>query len=192
MEATEKPNILIRRFAHPWMPSLLYFPLSFLLIYLSSRYQQRTFINTLFFVILGIFSWSLVEYVLHRFIFHWTQVREPWKSLASGLHMAHHRSTDEEDLILAPPFVSMLFGGLIYLLFALFSLSWNTAALLEAGLLIGYVFYEWVHFGAHRFKMSSPLGKYLKQYHLRHHFKNPRTAYGVTSPLWDFIFKTIR
>lgn len=183
-------HILLRRFSHPWMPTLFYVPLALVLIMFSLSYQPRNAGLVFLFFILGLFFWTLLEYFLHRFVFHWTQVKEPWRSLASGLHMAHHRSTDEKDLIIAPPFVSLVFGALVYLLFAALFQSWSLAALLESGLLVGYVFYEWVHYGTHRFRPKSRAGKFLQQNHLRHHFKKPNGVFGVTSPLWDYIFKT--
>lgn len=165
--------------------------LGILFTYLSLVYQQRNAITVILLLMGGVLSWTLVEYILHRFIFHWTQVKEPWKSIASGLHMSHHRAPDQDDIILAPPFVSLAFGIILYLLFALFSWSWSAAAILEAGLLAGYVVYEWVHYGSHRFKMKRGIGKYLQQYHLRHHFKNPKGYFGVTSPLWDYVFRSL-
>ncbi len=189
-QSSSKPHFLIRRFAHPWMPSLLYLPLALLLVIISLSYQQRSILSVILFLALGLFTWTFIEYLLHRFIFHLTQIPEPWKNLASGLHMAHHRSTDAEDLILAPPFVSLMFGGILYLFFALCLQSWANAAFMEAGLFIGYVIYEWMHFAAHCYQAHFSFGKYLKAYHLKHHFKNPKSAFGVTTPLWDFLFKT--
>lgn len=181
-------SVLLRRFSHPWMPTLLYGSLAILFISLSLRYQQRNILSILLFIAVGIGGWTLLEYFLHRFVFHWTQVKEPWRSLASGLHMAHHRSSDEKDLIIAPPLVSVTFAGLVYLIFAGLSWSWTTAALLESGLFIGYVIYEWVHYGTHRFRPKSRWGKYVQAYHLRHHCKNPNAYFGVTSSLWDYVF----
>lgn len=190
MQTAPKPNILIRRFSNPWMPTLLYSPIALILIVLSVKYQPKDFLSVIIFVSIGLFSWTLVEYFLHRFVFHWTQVKDPWKTLASGLHMAHHKSANAEDLILSPPFVSFAFGIILYLLFSLITQSFANGALLESGLLGGYVFYEWVHYGSHRYHPKSVLGKYLQQYHLKHHFKNPNGTFGVTSPLWDTLFGT--
>jgi dihydroceramide fatty acyl 2-hydroxylase len=183
-------SILTRRFRHPWMPMALYIPMGVLMAALSFHFHPRTASSLVFWILSGVFSWTLIEYFLHRHVFHWTQVKEPWRTLASGLHMAHHRSANTEDLIIAPPVSSLIFGSLVYLLFALITLSFATAALMEIGVFLGYIAYEWVHYGAHRFQPRSPIGKYLKQYHLRHHFKEPQRVFGVTTPLWDFVFGT--
>ena len=191
---TTSPNLLVsaltRRFRHPWMPMALYIPLGLLITSLSLHAHPRPTSSVVLWILTGFLSWTLIEYFLHRHVFHWTKGKEPWRTLASGLHMDHHRSANEEDLILAPPLVSLIFGTLVYFVFALITRSFATAALLETGVFLGYLAYEWVHFSAHRFQPRSPIGKYLKQYHLRHHFKEPHRVFGVTSPLWDFIFGT--
>ena len=43
----------------------------------------------------------------------------------------------------------------------------------------------------HHFKMNSNVGRYLKKYHLQHHFRHEKSKYGVSNPLWDYIFFTV-
>ena len=38
--------------------------------------------------------------------------------------------------------------------------------------------------------MRHPALKFLKHYHMRHHFSDDAGRYGVSSPLWDLIFRT--
>jgi sterol desaturase/sphingolipid hydroxylase (fatty acid hydroxylase superfamily) len=140
--------------------------------------------------LLGLFTWTLVEYLLHRYVFHLTEIREPWRNLASGLHMAHHHDPDVKGLIVAPPLVSVGFGTLLFFLFWAVTQSFTAASFLISGLFLGYVCYEWVHYAAHQYPLDSPLGRNWKKYHLQHHFKHPEAGFGVTSPLWDKIFGT--
>lgn len=172
------------------MPTASFIPLGVVLVYLSLRVHPRPALEAAIWVVAGILAWTLVEYVLHRFIFHWTEVKEPWKTLASGLHMAHHASTDRGDLIVAPPGVSLFLAAFFYLVFSLLAWSFSAAALIEAGLFLGFIAYEWVHYGSHRFLPRSGVGKYLRKYHLQHHHKCPDRQYGVTTPLWDHVFGT--
>ncbi len=190
LKPSDIKNFLFRRFAHPWMPVAFYLPIIFLISGLALHYHPHSYLSIVLSLIAGIFSWTLVEYVLHRFIFHLTKIKQPWRDLASGLHLAHHRSSQTNDLILAPPISSLGFGSVLYLLFWLFSQSAATAALLESGLLLGYLGYEWVHYMAHRYHPKFFLWRYLKSYHLKHHFLDPAKSYGVTSPLWDALFQT--
>jgi 4-hydroxysphinganine ceramide fatty acyl 2-hydroxylase len=62
--------------------------------------------------------------------------------------------------------------------------------LLFAGGIIGYLCYDMTHYYIH---FRSPRSKYfyfLKRYHHNHHFVNPDKAFGISSPLWDKIFRT--
>lgn len=194
-ESSLKPAVdlkqrLFFRFAHPVSPTLLFGPLALLLFVLSYDLQVRSWFSASALVLGGVLVWTLIEYVLHRFIFHLVQVKEPWRTMASGLHMDHHRDTEVKNLIIAPPLVSLLFSLPIFAILLAFTWSLSTALMLHAGVLIGYIAYEWCHYGAHQYNSSFPLFRYLKRYHLQHHFKHPQGTFGVTTPMWDYLFGT--
>ena len=42
----------------------------------------------------------------------------------------------------------------------------------------------------HHFPMRNKLAKYLKHYHLKHHYSGEGGRYGVSSPVWDWGFGT--
>ncbi len=58
------------------------------------------------------------------------------------------------------------------------------------GLKAGYVAYDWTHYYTHHAKPKTALGKFLRRYHMRHHFENENRFYGISSPLWDLVFGT--
>ena len=43
----------------------------------------------------------------------------------------------------------------------------------------------------HHFVPKSDLAKQLREQHMRHHFQDHRYGFGVSSPLWDAIFRTM-
>src|SRR5438045_2986065 len=59
-------------------------------------------------------------------------------------------------------------------------------------LVFGYVCYDMLHYATHHFAMKRGIWLWLKQYHLRHHFKDDHVGYGISSPLWDLVFRTTR
>jgi dihydroceramide fatty acyl 2-hydroxylase len=59
-----------------------------------------------------------------------------------------------------------------------------------AGLVAGYVWYDLTHYYLHHAVPTSETGKWMRKYHLVHHFKTPQVRYGITTPLWDLIFGT--
>ncbi|HCU24515.1 MAG TPA: hypothetical protein DF383_05815 [Deltaproteobacteria bacterium] len=173
---------------HPWEPTLMFGALGGGVIWLSLAQEARSWSSALLLIVLGIFSWTFLEYLLHRFVFH--LVREPWRTKVSGRHLDHHRDTEIKELILAPALVSLIVSGLVFLIFWGLSGNTNIALLLLGGLYLGYVAYEWCHYATHQYALNFPLGRYLKRYHLLHHFKNPNGTFGVTSPFWDIVFRT--
>ena len=48
-----------------------------------------------------------------------------------------------------------------------------------------------MHYYVHHFVPKSQLGKKLREQHMRHHFQDHRFGFGVSSPLWDVVFRTL-
>jgi sterol desaturase/sphingolipid hydroxylase (fatty acid hydroxylase superfamily) len=59
-----------------------------------------------------------------------------------------------------------------------------------AGLVAGYVWYDLTHYYLHHAVPKTAVGKWMRKYHLVHHFQTPGVRYGITSPLWDHVFGT--
>ena len=68
--------------------------------------------------------------------------------------------------------------------------AWRWVDPLFAGLLTGYLVYDMTHYATHHLAMKWGFLKFLKRYHLLHHYKTPDDRYGISSPLWDFVFGT--
>jgi len=87
-----------------------------------------------------------------------------------------------------PPIVSiplaLVFCGLFFVVFG------RVAPAAFAGFLCGYLFYDMVHYATHHFSMKRGLWLWLKKYHMRHHYDDDHVGYGVSSPLWDYVFGT--
>ena len=186
---TEK---IFYRVNHPMHPTILFVPISALLVWLAWRTGEYSWSSATLYFILGLLSWTGAEYFNHRVWFHYNTTKEPWRTLTSALHMAHHRDTEDKYLIFPPLTVSLLISSLIYLVFFLVTQSFSAGALLMAGLGLGYVFYEWMHYAAHQYRSQLYVWKYLRKYHLAHHFKSPKYWYGVTVPFWDMLFGTYK
>lgn len=183
-------NKLFFRVSHPWMTTAIFFPIVLFLLYISYHYEPRPLPWVILYLVTGLFLWTFVEYILHRFVFHLTKIKEPWRSIASGLHMAHHREPDAKDLILAPPMMTVSYSAIIFLTLWAITGKVGILGLVMSGLLLGYTAYEWFHYGSHAYQPKLKVAKYLKQYHLKHHFKDPNGTFGVTNPIWDYVFRT--
>jgi sterol desaturase/sphingolipid hydroxylase (fatty acid hydroxylase superfamily) len=145
-------------------------------------------------VTLGMFLWSAAEYLLHRFLFHMrtrTPVQERIIFLFHGVH--HAQPQDKTRLVMPLPVsipLAVIFYGLFYAVFAaLMKTPWWVNPTM-AGFLAGYLAYDLTHYATHHFAMRSGYAKYLKRYHMMHHYKDPNTRFGVSSPVWDWVFST--
>lgn len=144
--------------------------------------------------LLGLFLWTFTEYTMHRFVFHF-KPRTKWQErLAFLFHGVHHHQPQMKTRLVMPPVVSIPLALIVYtiiwLIFdVLFGLSWWVAPAFS-GLLLGYLLYDLTHYATHHFPMRSGYLKFLKRYHMQHHYKTPDQRYGVTVVWWDRVFKT--
>ncbi|MDA2924754.1 sterol desaturase family protein [Acidobacteria bacterium AH-259-L09] len=176
------------RFASFWIyPSLACF-----LLYLSSVSGEDLKWNTLLWLVpIGLLMWSLLEYVLHRFFFHWTLQNPKMRRILQQLHLSHHGDPRNPDKILVRPIYSLPVSAL--LLGALYVLAGFFAAVgLLIGIWLGFLYYESVHYRLHLSISSNGLLRYQRRRHFYHHFVDDDNCFGVTSPLWDLLFGTYR
>jgi len=63
--------------------------------------------------------------------------------------------------------------------------------IMAAGFLLGYMTYDVTHYYIHHNKPILTYWKRLKEYHILHHYKNPKLGYGVSNKIWDYVFQTV-
>ncbi len=176
--------------AHPSSPIVMATPLI-----LWGGYQAVThghtvgLIAALFFG--GILGWSLLEYLLHRFLFHFKPKDPIGKLTWFMLHGYHHEFPDDKMRLVAPPFMFWSLGlGVGFLFYFIF--GHDKWGIVLAGTSVGYMAYDWIHYYTHHFHPKSGVGSWLRRYHLRHHFQDESMRYGISNPLWDLVFRTYR
>lgn len=138
----------------------------------------------------GVLSWGLLEYVLHRFVFHYDARSQLGKKVVYAAHLSHHDDPRATDRIFSGLLISAPVAAAYVLLAWIATGSWRAASFLFTGLASAYFYYEWLHFRAHHRRSRLRLFRYLRKYHLLHHYKTPELRFGVTSPLFDIIFGT--
>ena len=145
---------------------------------------------------LGLVIWPLVEYLLHRFIFHFSPKNpsERMNRLLFLMHGVHHAQPKEKTRLVMPPVVSIPLAAIFYGLFfgvvgSLLKLP-NYVDGIFAGFLTGYVVYDMTHYALHHFSFKGEYFMKLRQHHMAHHFKNHKRRFGVSTWLWDDIFRT--
>jgi len=146
----------------------------------GTRSDQLTWVAA---AIAGAVSWTLVEYLLHRFVLH----RMP---LIADLHRAHHAAP--RAYVSTPTWASLLvLAGVFFVpMWSLLSLTVACGAI--SGLITGWLWYGVVHHVIHyrRPRRLAIALRVASQRHLLHHSPHLSGNFGVTTALWDYLFGT--
>ncbi|MDF1562131.1 MAG: sterol desaturase family protein [Deltaproteobacteria bacterium] len=138
-----------------------------------------------FLFLVGMALWSLLEYLIHRFLGHRKRATNPF----AKEHRAHHAKIDyfapmARKVLLAIPVLLLVAGA------GALAIGLRLASVVTAGLATGWLLYERLHLRLHQ---KGPTGAYTHwaiRHHFDHHFMNPSTNHGVSSPVWDVVFGT--
>jgi sterol desaturase/sphingolipid hydroxylase (fatty acid hydroxylase superfamily) len=136
----------------------------------------------------GTFVYTLAEYLIHRFIYHSGEYKNPQKWIFK-IHGMHHTTPRDKQRLVLPLPLSIPLAGLFIFIFWL--IIGNYVFLFFPGFLMGYSYYLSIHYFIHTTKPPKNFFRYLWKHHLLHHYKNETVAFGLTSPLWDIIFGTM-
>ncbi|KAH8974855.1 hypothetical protein BDL97_01G123200 [Sphagnum fallax] len=138
----------------------------------------------------GIFIWTFIEYFLHRFLFHVKTSSYWWNTVHYLLHGCHHKHPMDGYRLVFPPALTAVFSIIIYAVLSLF-FSWRWSPSVFGGGLLGYIIYDVSHYFIHHGSPINKLTRRIKRYHLNHHFKVQSYGFGITSPIWDWVFGTL-
>ena len=105
------------------------------------------------------------------------------------IHGVHHDHPNDPMRLVMPPSVSIPLALVFYLLFYLV-LGGDYAPAFAAGFLGGYLFYDMAHYHVHHHVPRTRAGKKLRELHMRHHFQDDTSGFGVSAPWWDIVFRT--
>jgi sterol desaturase/sphingolipid hydroxylase (fatty acid hydroxylase superfamily) len=139
----------------------------------------------------GMFVWSLLEYFLHRFIFHMTSSTGIGNVLHFLIHGIHHLTPTDPTRLAFPPVFGAVLGYTIYSgIVQTFGLGAPQA--IFSGGAFTYLMYDTMHYYFHHGDLPwlPDYFRWMKSRHLDHHFKSENKNFGVTSPLWDIVFGT--
>ncbi len=175
---------------HPATPLVLYLPVIGYMLYAAFFQSKLSVLTVAGLFPLGVLSWTLLEYIIHRYLFHYEPKSHFGKQLHFIVHGVHHDYPNDARRLVMPPSISIPLAIVFWVLFAI--TFGRFAPPISAGFGFGYVCYDSIHFAIHHFAMKRGVWSWLKQYHLHHHYKDDHAGYGVSSPLWDYVFGTTR
>ena len=180
MESLSKVHFAVPLFI--FIPGILFF------VYKAIA-EGISLLNFGLYFIIGLAVWTITEYIMHRFIFHYHPSSEFGKKMHFIFHGVHHDYPRDKKRLVLPPSVSIPLATGFYFLFA----SFLPAQFLYAffpGFLVGYLIYDMLHYAMHHYNFKSGIMKRVKQHHMLHHYNEPTKGFGVSSSLWDIILRS--
>jgi sterol desaturase/sphingolipid hydroxylase (fatty acid hydroxylase superfamily) len=173
---------------HPVVIYSLYFPVIIGMLYYGAAYKDLGAGREFLLFVGGLLFWSLFEYVAHRKLFHLAAESPRTQKFVYTLHGVHHEFPRDKERLFMPPVPSIIVASTLFTIYFLL-MSWNALAFFP-GFLFGYLMYGSMHFAIHAFAPPRFLKALWRNHHL-HHYKCPDKGFGVSSVLWDIIFRTV-
>ncbi|XWN36345.1 MAG: sterol desaturase family protein [Balneola sp.] len=185
----ENPFLNALTKAHFTFPLILYLPAVFYLSFLFFRNEHGTVWHFLGLFAGGFVLWSIFEYLVHRFVFHYQPKTEFGEKVLFTFHGVHHDYPNDSFRLVMPPVVSIPLYVVMYLLFeSIF--GYGNHFSIYSGFVLGYLFYDVGHYALHHFNFKNKYFLRIKKHHLLHHYKDEHHGFGVSMPFWDKIFNT--
>lgn len=172
---------------HPATPIVVFSPVVMYCAYRAVS-QEGAFVSAGVFIA-GLLLWTLTEYFIHRVVFHYHPKSRIGKKLHFMTHGVHHDYPRDSSRLVMPLIISVPLATAFFFAFAAIAAPHHFA--LFAGFILGYVAYDTIHYFTHHLPMRGRIGNFLKQYHMKHHFVDGDSSYGVSNPLWDHVFRTL-
>jgi len=174
---------------HISVPLIIFFAYSAGLLYWSVTHTALTAGATVGMFFIGLIAFTWVEYNVHRYLFHMRGDTEQKAKFQYTMHGVHHEFPKDKTRLAMPPILSITLSTGLLFVFRLVLGDFVFSFL--PGFLVGYAGYLAVHYMVHAFQPPKNFFKFLWVNHSVHHYKNGVGVYGVSSPLWDYIYGTM-
>jgi len=186
----ENPLLEAMTHVHPIVPLVMWGPFVVASFYYGIVVQNVSAIEVVAVFVFAMFVWTFTEYSIHRFLFHLEPKGKFGERMIYLFHGIHHDEPDDASRLVMPPVPAVLIMGFLYLMFNLL-MPGKYLWVFMGSFTFGYLCYDYIHYATHHFPMTSKVGRYLRKYHLQHHHAKEHSKYGVSNPLWDYIFSTV-
>ena len=172
-----------------WLIPLVWLPIAY--YFLKHGFEMLPLPAFCIIFVIGIIEWTLLEYGIHRFVFHLDDYVPPYKVfyiLHFLMHGVHHLLPMDNYRLVMPPALFCILASPFY--FTYFHvLPYSVAYALFGANLVGYVYYDLCHYAMHHAELPGFLHP-LKKHHIEHHYKNYTLGFGITNRFWDNVFHT--
>jgi sterol desaturase/sphingolipid hydroxylase (fatty acid hydroxylase superfamily) len=179
---------------HPLLIWAMYIPVIALMLYYAVTIIQLSKMIVAIIFIGGVITWTLFEYLIHRFAFHFIPKRKTTMKIVYIIHGNHHEYPRDRQRMFMPPLPSILIAATFFTLMYFAAVVFNISGYVFAffpGFIFGYLLYGSMHYAIHS---GSPPFKWMKalwRNHHLHHYKDEHRGVGVSTTLWDRFFGTM-
>jgi sterol desaturase/sphingolipid hydroxylase (fatty acid hydroxylase superfamily) len=174
---------------HPLVIWGMYTPAIFLMLYYSYTKFDFTLSYILLTFLAGMLTWTLFEYLMHRFVFHYIAHSPAAKRIIYIIHANHHEYPRDRERLFMPPVPSFIMATVVFT-FQYLIIGTN-AFMFFSGFLFGYLIYGTMHFAIHAWNPPFKWMKPLWRNHHLHHYKEQEKGFGVSTTIWDRVFGTM-
>jgi sterol desaturase/sphingolipid hydroxylase (fatty acid hydroxylase superfamily) len=175
---------------HIAVPITVFFVYAVALLYWSITHTSLSWGITVTMFIVGAVSFTWVEYMVHRHIFHMATYTKWREKFQYTVHGVHHEFPKDKERLAMPPLLSITLATVLLLLFRV--MLGDLVFSFLPGFLVGYAYYLSVHYVVHVYQPPKNFLKKLWVNHAVHHYKHGEYIFGVSSPLWDYVYGTMR
>lgn len=162
---------------------ILYMVLFFFLVsFILPGKGEDPFLRCIFWI-LGWLTWTLGEYLTHRFWMHSQSGKKQRDQLFN--HLYHHQHPNEIKITHLHRIFSLC--SVLFLLWN--GIGGNTYFYALTGFFSGFTLYSFMHYWLHK-EWSAKWFPSLHLSHINHHCKFADKYYGVSTTLWDTVFHT--
>ena len=176
---------------HPRTPFVFYIPIISALLGWALYTGVTNVLMTALFLPLGWMTWQLMEYFLHRFLFHWEGSGPFTRRFHDIIHGYHHKYPDDEARLVMPLGASIPLALVISGLLFLVGRPDATIPFFVA-IVAGYLWYDFNHWAAHFRTPKTEFGKKLRSRHMAHHFADGEQNFGISHTWVDRLMGTLK
>jgi sterol desaturase/sphingolipid hydroxylase (fatty acid hydroxylase superfamily) len=176
---------------HPSTPFILYIPAGLFILGWALSSGVTTAVWTVAMLPVGWFSWQLMEYFLHKTLFHWEGNGPISRRMHEILHGYHHKYPDDDTRLVMPIGASLPLAAVIAGILWVFKAPYATVPY-WVGMLFGYLWYDFNHWATHFRPPSTEWGKRMRSHHMAHHFAAPDKNYGISHMWLDRMLGTLK
>ncbi|MCF6401646.1 sterol desaturase family protein [Chitinophaga filiformis] len=173
---------------HPLVIWAMYVPIISYMLYYSNTTLEFSIARVATVFLGAMFFWTLFEYIMHRYLFHFSSENPKVRRIIYVMHGNHHEYPRDKQRLFMPPVPSLILASVIFGAQYLFLKEYTF--MFFPGFILGYLIYGSMHYAIHAWNPPAKFLKPLWRNHHLHHYKGDEKGFGVSSSMWDHIFGT--